>query len=76
MVKNHRDIGVGALIKKELRAGKDNCEILKIVIKEIPHSRTTSGTINYYRCGLRSEGEYIKTSRGIKKARRLAALEK
>lgn len=75
MASHHRDIGVGALIKKKLRAGKDNAEILAVVKDLIPHSRTTAGTVNYYRCGLRSEGEDIKTSREIKKARKLAALE-
>lgn len=58
--------GIGDAIREALKAGKTNQEILDIVKKKFPDSKTSLSSVNWYRGKMRAAGEKVPSGRELK----------
>ena len=59
--------GVGATVIEALKKDKTNQQVLDLIRKKFPDSKTSLASINWYRTKARAEGMEVPTSRELSK---------
>jgi len=58
---------IGAIIERELLAGRSNVDVLRAVIAAHPDAKTSVATVNWYRGQMRKQKKEVPTAREIRR---------